>query len=184
MGRLREQYGANVYSRERSQGIWKEVEFLSEREWDRAVGNLIASCLQPPLLHKIREAIEPYKARMYEAKERELRLLKERTPICKKCGNSGSFSAKQIGTIYTALFKCNCPIGNAIGTAWKFWGANYVDRYEPIFWSSIESDDFVSVEKAKELFSGDYGLFTMPGYVENPDRARIVAQQKYELDLK
>lgn len=173
--RLKDQYGERMYSSERLKGIWDAVEHLSEREWDRVVTDLIASCLQPPLLQKIREAIEPYKHRIRQEREQWVARLKNDEPRCALCGNSGAIQADRRGTIYSTTFRCPCAVGDAIGNNWEIWSEARRHTYEPHF---VEGSTVggprgptpEEMELLRKILSGQ--SFSMPGYTPMPTRER------------
>lgn len=131
MSRLVEQYGDKIYSLERMNGIWKAVQDLTVQQWDRVVTDLIASCLQPPLLHKIKEACQGFYWQIEAAKQKALNELKATTPMCPRCGNTGLLRALKRGTIYTYTFKCICLIGSKIEDKCNTWDNNFLREFEP-----------------------------------------------------
>jgi len=73
IGRLIEVYGKTVYSKERAQLIWKQVEHESDFFMTQTVDQLIGECRQAPLLPEFREALSKHRERNWfrEKKQHE-----------------------------------------------------------------------------------------------------------------
>lgn len=130
--RLKETYGEKIYSNERIKLIWNQLKHVPQKYFENCVSDIIASSPTAPMLPKLQESLSGKTDQIQESKKIEIEFLKEKSPECRYCGNTGIIYAEEIGTIYEATFRCFCPVAEKIGNNWPIWSEQFSFRYEKI----------------------------------------------------
>ena len=183
MDRLSAQYGETSYAGERTEMIWETVKDLTVYEWQRVVSNLIANNAYAPMLNKISEIVYPYRSRIANRAEEEIKKAQQNEPLCPKCANIGSFSCKIIDTIYTSTFRCDCRIAELKKELnITKWDERFRQSYEPIFYYDDSSFRSSTDEELKTINSA-LNVFGKSDHNRNREVKEQVRQAKLDFDF-